>query len=53
VTRFAPHLALKLIACGKLTFDERVVLHRVGGVVQGYLAHKQRLPARTLQQDYT
>jgi len=31
VTKFAPHLALKLIA-GKLTFDERVVLHRVNGV---------------------
>ena len=29
VTRFAPHEALKLIARGKLTFDERVVVHRV------------------------
>ena len=29
VTKFAPHQALKLTACGKLTFDERVVLHRV------------------------
>ena len=29
VTTFAPHKALKSIACGKLTFDERVVLHRV------------------------
>ena len=29
VTKFAPHLALKIIAGGKLTFDERVVLHRV------------------------
>ena len=29
VTSFAPHKALKLIACGKLTFDDRVVLHRV------------------------
>jgi len=27
---FAPHLALKLIASGNLTFDERGVLHRVG-----------------------
>jgi len=25
VTKLAPHRALKLIACGKLTFDERVV----------------------------
>ena len=29
VTKFAPHKALKLIAWGKWTFDERVVLHRV------------------------
>ena len=29
VTKFAPHKALKLIARGKLTFDERAVLHRV------------------------
>ena len=29
VTKFAPHKALKLIAWGKMTFDERVVLHRV------------------------
>jgi len=28
VTKFAPRKALKLIASGKLTFDERVVLHR-------------------------
>ena len=33
VTKRAPHEALKSIACGKLTFDERVVLHRVGGPV--------------------
>ena len=31
VTKFAPHEALRLIAGGKLTFDERVVVHRVGG----------------------
>ena len=30
VTKFAPHNAVRLIASGKLTFDERVVLHRVG-----------------------
>ena len=29
VTKFAPHKILKLIAWGKLTFDKRVVLHRV------------------------
>jgi len=29
VTKFAPHMALKLIARGKLIFDERVVVHRV------------------------
>jgi len=30
VTKRAPHQALKLIAWSKLTFDEGVVLHRVG-----------------------
>ena len=30
VTKFASHKALKLIAWGKLTLDERVALHRVG-----------------------
>ena len=29
MTKFAPNQALKLIAGGKLTFDERVILHRV------------------------
>ena len=29
VTKFAPRKALKLFASGKLTFDERAVLHRV------------------------
>ena len=29
VTKFVPHKSPKLIASGKLTFDERVVLHRV------------------------
>ena len=28
-TKFAPHKVLKSITRGKLTFDERVVLHRV------------------------
>ena len=28
VTNFAPHRALKLIVGGKLTFDERFVVHR-------------------------
>jgi len=31
VTTFAPHKALELIVWGRLTFDERVVLHRVAG----------------------
>ena len=35
VTKFAPHKALKLIALGKLTFDERVLLNRVGGQLCG------------------
>ena len=29
VSKFTPHEALKLIARGKMTFDERAVLHRV------------------------
>ena len=29
VTKFAPQKAQKFIACGKLTFDEMVVVHRV------------------------
>jgi len=32
VTKFAPHKVLKLIACRNLTFDESVVLHRVGPI---------------------
>jgi len=28
VAKFAPHKALKSIALGKLTFDEKVVIHR-------------------------
>ena len=36
MTKFAPHLALKSIASGKLTFGERVVVYRVvhGGPAQ-------------------
>ena len=40
VTKSAPHLALKLITRGKLTFDERVVL--------GYLPYMKTRPSRTL-----
>jgi hypothetical protein len=36
VTKFAPHKALGLIARGKLTFDERVVLHREIPVVPAH-----------------
>ena len=36
LTKFAPHKALKLIACCKLTFDERVVAHRVDRVYGGF-----------------
>ena len=32
VTKFEPYKVLKLIAWGKLTCDQRVVLHRVGRV---------------------
>ena len=32
VSKFAPHKTLKLIARRNLTFDERVVLHRVASV---------------------
>ena len=31
VTKFAPHKAVKLIASGSLTFDEKAVLHRAMG----------------------
>jgi len=31
VSKFAPHKAIQLNARGKLTFDKRVVLHRVVG----------------------
>ena len=56
VTKFAPHKALKSIVCSKLTFDGRVVAHRVGGAcmaamlvaIQGYLAYKKTHPPRTL-----
>ena len=34
VTKFAPHKALKITARAKLTFDERVVLHRVKGYLE-------------------
>ena len=33
MSKFAPHEALKLIAWGESTFDEKVVLHRVGRAV--------------------
>jgi len=33
VTKFTPHKTVKLSVWGKLTFDERVVLHRVGAGV--------------------
>ena len=32
VTKFAPHKALELSLRGKLTFDDRVVFHRVEGL---------------------
>ena len=31
VTEFAPQKAIKIITSEKLTFDERVVVHRVDG----------------------
>jgi hypothetical protein len=36
VTKSAPHKTLKSIAGGKLTFDERVVLHRLEGSGFGF-----------------
>ena len=30
-----PHKVRKLVACGKMTFDKRVVLHRVGAGTVG------------------
>ena len=35
VTKFAPHKAVKLVFGGKLTFDERVVVHRVDPIQLG------------------
>ena len=29
LTKYIPHIALKMISSGRLTFDERLVLHRV------------------------
>ena len=37
VSQFAPHKALKLIPSGKLTFEERVVAHRVVKEEPGFL----------------
>jgi hypothetical protein len=36
VTKLAPHKALQLIASGKLTFDEKVVIHRGDGMPQSH-----------------
>ena len=56
VTKFAPHKAPKSIVTGQVTFDERVLLHRVACVgcpcsikrlalsIHGYLAHKETPP---------
>ena len=45
-TKFAPNMALKSIARGKLTFDDRVVRHRVAGGYSRFsaarLAHECR-----------
>ena len=35
VTKFAPHKVVKLTSKGKLTFDERVLVHRVAGTAGG------------------
>jgi len=42
VTKFSPRKVLKLIAWGKLTFDERVVLHRA--VIEGPCCSGKSLP---------
>jgi hypothetical protein len=44
VTKFAVHLALKSIASRKLTFDEKVELHRVGCQKGTYLWHRTLAP---------
>ena len=43
MTKLAPHKALMLISFGKLTFDERVVLHRVA---TDFAPRRQRLSLR-------
>ena len=46
-TIFSPHKALKMIAWGKLAFDERVVLHRVATYDStGTLVFRRMLPYR-------
>ena len=46
VTNFAPNKALKFIARGKLTFDERVVIHRVAGVTPTLCSNPTTSPHR-------
>ena len=48
MTKLAPHKALKLIASGKLTFDERVVVHRVAWLWDAVSAQKARTPGYDL-----
>ena len=48
MTKFAPHLALKLITRGKQIFDERVVFHRVGCCSQQSLCHRTGYASRSL-----
>ena len=49
VTKFASHKALNLIAWGKLTFDERVVAHRVDPSTFGveWLSHSKNMFLQT------
>ena len=47
MTRFTAQKALKSIVPGKLTFDEKVVLHRVARAIQGNLDHKNPPPPKT------
>ena len=44
-TKFAQHKALKVIACDKLTFDERVIFHRalrLGNVINRSRAKREQ-----------
>ena len=51
MTKFVPHLALNIIASGKLTFDERPVIQRVGWVPSVATEASPHERVRTAEED--